>query len=175
MSGDALKERAAALMIGGMVGDISPDLQRLSLMLYRLLAEGDVSIHDDRDVSQPWGILGGKPGAVSKKFLIRKDGEKTPLPAKIDNVRVRPGDRIVFCTAGGGGWGDPLERDPIWVRNDVARKLVSIELAHSDYGVVLEGAEIVVAHRASQDLREGMRRNRKALPMFDFGDRRGSK
>ena len=143
--------------------------------IYRLLAEGDVSIHDDRDVSQPWGILGGKPGAVSKKFLIRKDGEKTPLPAKIDNVRVRPGDRIVFCTAGGGGWGDPLERDPIWVRNDVARKLVSIELAHSDYGVVLEGAEIVVDHRASQDLREGMRRNRKALPMFDFGDRRGSK
>ena len=143
--------------------------------IYRLLAEGDVSIHDDRDVSQPWGILGGKPGAVSKKFLIRGDGEQTPLPSKIDNVRVRPGDSIVFCTAGGGGWGDPLARDPIWVRNDVARKLVSIELARSDYGVVLEGAELVVDRRASQDLREGMKRNRKALPMFDFGERRGAK
>ncbi len=142
--------------------------------VYRLLAEGDVSIHDDRDVSQPWGILGGKPGAVSKKFLIRTDGEKTPLPSKIDNVRVRPGDRIVFCTAGGGGWGDPLERDPIWVRNDVARRLVSVELARSDYGIVLEGAELTVDRRASQDLREGMRRNRKTLPMFDFGARRGA-
>jgi len=40
VNSDALKERAAALMIGGLVGDISPDLQRLSLMLYRLLAEG---------------------------------------------------------------------------------------------------------------------------------------
>ncbi|MDP6831689.1 MAG: hydantoinase B/oxoprolinase family protein [Alphaproteobacteria bacterium] len=142
--------------------------------VYRLLAEGDVSIHDDRDVSQPWGILGGKPGAVSNKFLIRADGEKTPLPSKIDNVRVRPGDRIVFCTAGGGGWGDPLERDPVWVRNDVARRLVSIELARSDYGVVLEGADLSVDRRASQDLRDGMRRNRRALPMFDFGERRGA-
>ncbi len=143
--------------------------------IYRLLAEGDVSIHDDRDVSQPWGILGGKPGAVSEKFLIRTDGEKTPLPSKIDNVRVRPGDRIVFRTAGGGGWGDPLERDPVWVRNDVARKLVSIELARSDYGIVLEGAGLVVDRPASQDLRDGMRRSRKALPMFDFGERRGAK
>ena len=143
--------------------------------IYRLLAGGDVSIHDDRHLSQPWGILGGRPGTVSEKWLIQKDGEKTPLPSKIDNVRVRPGDRIVFCTAGGGGWGDPLERDPTWVRNDVARRLLSAEKARVEYGVVLAGAGLTVDRRASQDLREGMRRNRKPLPLFDFGERRSNR
>ena len=147
--------------------------------VYHLLAEGDVSIHDDRHISQPWGILGGKPGAVSHKWLITKDGEKSPLASKIDNVRVRPGDRIVFCTAGGGGWGDPLERDFGAVRNDVARRLVSPEAARNEYGVVLQGsingADLSVDRRASEDLREGMRRNRKALPLFDFGERRGTR
>ena len=143
--------------------------------IYRLLAGGDVSIHDDRHLSQPWGILGGRPGTVSEKWLIQKDGEKTPLPSKIDNVRVRPGDRIVFCTAGGGGWGDPLERDPTWVRNDVARRLLSAEKARGEYGVVLAGAGLTVDRRASQDLREGMRRNRKPLPLFDFGERRSNR
>ena len=142
--------------------------------IYHLLAEGDVSIHDDRHLSQPWGILGGRPGAVSEKWLIRKDGEKSLLPSKIDNVRVRPGDRVVFCTAGGGGWGDPLERDPTWVRKDVARRLLTAEKARADYGVVLEGADPTVDRRATQDLRDGMRRNRKQLPLFDFGERRRS-
>jgi len=142
--------------------------------VYHLLAEGDVSIHDDRHESQPWGILGGKPGAVSAKWLIRKDGEKSPLPSKIDNVRVQPGDRIVFCTAGGGGWGDPLERDPVRVRNDVARRLLSAASARDDYGIVLQGGDVAIDHRATRDLREGMKRNRRPPPMFDFGARRGN-
>ncbi|MFP6705594.1 MAG: hydantoinase B/oxoprolinase family protein [Alphaproteobacteria bacterium] len=142
--------------------------------VYRLLAEGDVSIHDDRHESQPWGILGGKPGAVSAKWLIRKDGEKSPLPSKIDGVHVRPGDRIVFRTAGGGGWGDPLEREPGTVRRDVARRLLSAGSARDDYGVVLFGDDFAIDHRATQDLREGSKRNRRPLPMFDFGARRAS-
>ena len=71
--------------------------------VYRLLEHGEISIHDDRHRSQPWGILGGKPGAVSGKWLIRADGRRTPLESKVDNVKVAPGDRIVFRTAGGGG------------------------------------------------------------------------
>ncbi|MFP6773379.1 MAG: hydantoinase B/oxoprolinase family protein [Alphaproteobacteria bacterium] len=142
--------------------------------VYHLLAEGDVSIHDDRHESQPWGILGGKPGAVSAKWLITKDGDKSPLPSKIDGVHVRPGDRIVFRTAGGGGWGDPLEREPGKVRRDVARRLLSAGSARDDYGVVLFGDDFAIDHRATQDLRDGGKRNRRPLPMFDFGARRAS-
>jgi N-methylhydantoinase B len=140
--------------------------------IYLLLEEGDISIHDDRHVSQPWGILGGRPGGCSEKWLVRKDGTRKPLESKIDNVRVRAGDRVIFRTAGGGGWGDPLERDALRTRNDVARKLMSESKAREDYGVVLTGADRSVDHRATDELRAGMRRNRKTPKLFDFGERK---
>jgi N-methylhydantoinase B len=142
--------------------------------IYLLLEDGDVSIHDDRHLTQPWGILGGQPGACSEKWLVRKDGARQKLPAKVDNVRVRAGDRVIFRTAGGGGWGDPLERDPQRVRNDVARELMSAEKAREDYGVVLSGAGLELDRRATEELREGMRRKRKPLKLFDFGERRAA-
>jgi N-methylhydantoinase B len=140
--------------------------------IYLLLEEGDISIHDDRHVSQPWGILGGRPGGCSEKWLVRKDGTREPLASKIDNVRVRSGDRVIFRTAGGGGWGDPLERDPLRTRNDVARKLMSESKAREGYGVVLTGPDLAVDHRATDELRTSMRRNRKPPKLFDFGERK---
>ena len=136
-----------------------------------MLEDGEISIHDDRHLTQPWGILGGQPGGCSEKVLVRSDGGRESLPSKVDNVKVRSGDRIVFRTAGGGGWGDALEREPKKVRNDVARKLLSAEAAKEHYGVVLVGDPLDVDNRATQDLRESMRRNRKPLPVFDFGER----
>jgi len=87
---------------------------------------------------------------------------------------VRAGDRIIFRTAGGGGWGEPIERDPTRVRNDVARKLLSTERARQDYGVVLSGPQFELDHRATDELRESMQRKRKPRQLFDFGGRRGA-
>ncbi len=140
--------------------------------IFLLLEEGDVSIHDDRHLSQPWGILGGRPATCSEKWLVRKDGTREPLASKVDNVRVYPGDRVIFRTAGGGGWGDPLERDPMRTRNDVARKLMSEAKAREQYGVVLTGPRLELDHRATDDLRESMKRNRKTPKLFDFGERK---
>ena len=140
--------------------------------IYLLLEEGDISIHDDRHISQPWGILGGRPGGCSEKWLVRKDGTRRPLESKIDNVRVYAGDRVIFRTAGGGGWGDPMERDALRTRNDVARKLMSEAKAREEYGVVLTGPDLVVDHRATDELRASMRRNRKTPKLFDFGERK---
>ena len=142
--------------------------------IFYFLEEGDISIHDDRHDTQPWGILGGRPAACSEKWLVRKDGSREPLPSKIDNVRVRNGDRVIFRTAGGGGWGDPLERDPVRTRNDVARKLMSATKAREDYGVVLIGDRFDIDRRATDELRDGMRRNRKTPKLFDFGERRAN-
>jgi N-methylhydantoinase B len=140
--------------------------------IFLLLEEGDISIHDDRHVSQPWGILGGRPGACSEKWLVRKDGTREPLASKIDNVHVHAGDRVIFRTAGAGGWGDPLERDPMRTRNDVARKLMSETKAREEYGVVLTGARLDLDRRATDELRDGMKRNRKTPKLFDFGERK---
>ena len=138
--------------------------------IYRLLEHGEISIHDDRHRSQPWGILGGKPGAVSEKWLIRADGRRTPLESKVDNVKVAPGDRIVFRTAGGGGWGDPLERDPARVRADVRRKLMSAPAAEREYGVVLSADALDLDAAATEQRRESIRRSRGPLPTYDFGE-----
>ena len=138
--------------------------------VYRLLEHGEISIHDDRQRSQPWGILGGKPGAVSGKWLIRADGRKTPLESKVDNVKVAPGDRIVFRTAGGGGWGDPLERDPARVRADVRRRLMSAQAAEREYGVVLTADTLELDTSATEEKRDSIRRSRGPLPTYDFGE-----
>ena len=142
--------------------------------VYRVLEPGDVSIHDDRHESQPWGILGGEPGACSEKWIVRGDNDPEPLPSKIDNVKVEAGDRIIFRTAGGGGWGDPLERDPKRVRNDVARRLMSEKKAREAYGVVLTGRKLELDLRATTDLRESMKQSRQPLELFDFGERKTS-
>jgi N-methylhydantoinase B len=125
-------------------------------------------------LTQPWGILGGRPAACSEKWLVRKDGSRQPLPSKVDNVRVYAGDRVIFRTAGGGGWGDPLERDPMRTRNDVARKLMTETKAREDYGVVLTGAGLDVDRRATDEQRDSMKRNRKTPKLFEFGERRAN-
>jgi N-methylhydantoinase B len=142
--------------------------------IFYILEDGEISIHDDRHDTQPWGILGGRPAACSEKWLLRKDGSREPLPSKVDNVRVRAGDRVIFRTAGGGGWGDPLERDPLRTRNDVARKLMSATKAREEYGVVLTGDGLDVDRKATEELRDSMRRNRKTPKLFDFGERRAN-
>ncbi len=142
--------------------------------IYLLLEPGVISISDDRHASAPWGILGGKAGACSQKWLQREGGEREALPAKADNIRVGAGDRVIFRTAGAGGWGDPLKRDVERVRADVARRLVSPAKARDDYGVMLVGSRLEVDQRATEALREKQRRSRKPLELFDHGERRGA-
>lgn len=77
---------------------------------YEFLEAGQVSIHNDRWLTYPWGANGGTPGGRSRKELLRKDGSRELLPSKCDRIQVQPGDVLHFDTWGGGGWGDPLAR-----------------------------------------------------------------
>ena len=137
--------------------------------IYRILEPGEVSIHDDRHQSHPWGILGGKPGACSAKWLIQGDSGRKPLPSKVDHVEVYPGDKIIFQTAGAGGWGDPLERGNEAVRKDVVRRLVSIEVAREAYGVVLDPVTLQTETKETEALRQRIRSTRGVPTVFDFG------
>ena len=134
-----------------------------------MLAAGKVSIHDDREVVPPWGINGGLHGGTSSKWVI-KAGEETPerIPSKIDNLKVEPGDRVVFKTAGSGGWGDPLDRDAATVARDVRYGLVSRDQAENAYGVVLT-AQNLPDEAASATLRQKAKEKRGEPPAFDFG------
>jgi len=137
--------------------------------VYRFLSDGRITYQDDRAHTFPYGVAGGKPGASSKKTLIRTDGEEIDLPSKVRDVPVFAGDQLVFETAGAGGVGDPLERDPESVAKDVRWNLVSPEAAADDYGVVV-GDEGVVDAAATESRREEIRGSRGELPGFDHGD-----
>ena len=137
--------------------------------VYRFEADGEIAIHDDRERSQPWGILGGLPGETSSKTLVRTNGESVSLPSKISCVEVRKGDKLIYDTAGGGGWKNPLDRPVELVQADVQRKLVSVEKAHDDYGVVVSAETCDVDTVATEMLRKRIRQDRGDTGKFTFG------
>lgn len=136
-------------------------------MTYRFLHEGTVSIHDDRWFIPPWGVNGGLPAKRSRKTIERADGALEVIGAKIDNVAVNNGDLLHYVTWGGGGWGDPLERDAELVAKEVRQGLVSQNGAR-DYGVVVSG-DGALDGAATQTLRDKMRSERGEIGLFNFG------
>jgi N-methylhydantoinase B len=139
-------------------------------VVYEFLVETEVAVMDDRWLTSPWGINGGKPGERGRRYLIRRGSdERTPLPAKVDHVMVGEGDQLVFRTWGGGGWGDPLTRPIELVQRDVARQFVSPEKAERDYGVVIDRVTGTVDVGSSTALRQRMVDERDELPAYDFG------
>jgi N-methylhydantoinase B len=128
---------------------------------------GEISIHDDRWLTYPWGVKGGQPAKRGWKKLVRADGSEQILPAKIDGIHVGPGDRLIFATWGGGGWGDPLERDLDAIAYDLEVGLITpAKLA--DYGVVLDAAG-TIDQIATASQRGALRDARGAVPPFTFG------
>jgi N-methylhydantoinase B len=134
---------------------------------YRLLEPGEISIHDDRWLTYPWGVNGGLPGARSRKVLLRKDGTEELLPSKVDRIKVEEGDLLVYDTWGGGGCGDPLEREVERVLFDVDAGLVTREGARR-YGVVVRD-DLTVDAKATTALRAQMRAERGPVQLFDRG------
>jgi N-methylhydantoinase B len=130
------------------------------------LSEGQIGIHDERWLVYPWGVLGGQVGMRSTKRLVRIDGSEEWLPSKCDGIKVQVGDVLYFNTWGGGGWGDPLERDSALVLADVKRVLGTVEGA-LDYGVVIKDA--IVDEAATTALRDKMRGERDEITVFNSG------
>ncbi len=133
---------------------------------YEMLEAGEVSIHDDRWLTYPWGVNGGEPGMRSTKRLVRRDGSEENIPSKCDRIAVEPGDILHFNTWGGGGWGDPLKRDAALVLRDVKRGLVTEEGAKR-YGVVISKGKL--DEKATEKRRKEMARTRGETALFDRG------
>lgn len=134
---------------------------------YRFLNDGQIAIHDDRWLTYPWGVNGGAPGMRSTKILIRADGREETLPAKCEGIEVKNGDILYFNTWGGGGWGDPLKREPQLVLDDINRSLVSVKGAAA-YGLVIND-DMSIDQAATSTLRAQMASKRGDVQLFDFG------
>jgi N-methylhydantoinase B len=105
----------------------------------RLLSEdAEYSVTCDRAIIPPWGIVGGESGAPILNYLTGADGETVEFQlGKVSSHPMREGDLVVMQAAGGGGYGDPLEREPEAVAADVLDGYVTRERAERVYGVVL--------------------------------------
>jgi N-methylhydantoinase B/oxoprolinase/acetone carboxylase alpha subunit len=94
-------------------------------------------VRSDRRVHPPYGLDGGGAGAVSANVLRHGDGREETLAAMVSTV-IEAGDVFHHRTAGGGGFGEPLERDPAAVAVDVVDEKVSRVAARERYGVVVQ-------------------------------------
>ncbi len=96
----------------------------------------EVHYSSDGTINRALGARGGLPGAAADQRLRRRDGSVEPLPPW-GPVVLEPGEVIVSVSGAGGGYGDPLERDPERVAMDVRERWISTRRAREVYGVAL--------------------------------------
>ena len=132
-------------------------------MKVRNLVEGKWNFERTRrSKCPPWGIAGGTAGEPGGN-LLKLPGEKAFKWITGANIPVPLNSQAIVRTGGGGGWGDPLERDAALVAADAAEGLISRRAARELYGVVLQGS-MALDESATQRLRDQLRSRRKARP-----------
>lgn len=118
-----------------------------------------VVVSCDGQVYPPQGVRGGHAGPPAATYKIGRDGREEKLPGVV-TCRLEPGEWIRGVDAGGGGYGNPLERDPARVLRDVRERWETAERAHEIYGVVLSGSAdddtLAVDEAATQARRRAM-------------------
>jgi N-methylhydantoinase B len=110
----------------------------------------------DRRKFPPWGLLGGGDGRPARYTAMSVDGSVRDLPSKT-TFKVRAGEVVTYETCGGGGYGDPLSRDPKLVLQDVVEEKVSPERARDAYGVVIDATALRIDAEATRRLRRERR------------------
>jgi N-methylhydantoinase B len=126
----------------------------------------------DRSILGCWGLKGGKAGKPFRVTVDPGGPAERHLEGLVDDEPIPAGTLVRIDTTGGGGWGDPLEREPELVALDVIQGKVSIESARDDYGVVgiqNDADAFEVDPSATDTQREKLRRLRGFVPFFDRG------
>jgi N-methylhydantoinase B len=104
---------------------------------YRLQTDASLYLWFERSKTPAWGLEGGRDARGPQVVVRHSDGSEQTL-LKVNNLPLEAGSVVTTYTGGGGGYGDPLERDPERVRRDVLAGYVTREGAERDYGVVLD-------------------------------------
>jgi len=98
---------------------------------------------------------GGLPGSCNHIVIIR-DGEVIWDGGRVFNFKLKKGDIVSIRSGGSGGWGNPLERDPVRVAEDYKNGLISLDVAKNIYGVVINPQTNEIDFEATRKLREKM-------------------
>ena len=138
----------------------------------RMLEDGYFMSIADRSILSCWGVNGGRAGRPFQVTIDPGGPAQREVDALADGEPVPAGTLIRIRTTGGGGWGDPLVREPGLVAQDVRWRKVSVAAAAADYGVVLTGQDddVAVDVEATRLLRAEMAAARPPdAPFFDRG------
>src|SRR5438309_7021854 len=139
---------------------------------FRVLRDSAFLCVADRAILSCWGLRGGKASAPFRVTIDPGGPNERVLPGLVDDEPIPAGTLVRVETTGGGGWGDPLERQPELVALDVLQGKVSARSAREDYGIVLAtnaDGEPRVEAAATTTLRERLRSSRGPQPLFDRG------
>jgi N-methylhydantoinase B len=132
-----------------------------------------VSHRGDRHYTAPWGLFGGHPAPSWHSTIVRREGGRESIPAKLV-FTLRKGDQLHMFGTGGAGYGDPLQRPAQDVRRDVLDRKVSLEHAREAYGTVIDVRSLDVDEHATTRLRAELADKRGAITwVFDRGGERG--
>ncbi len=137
----------------------------------RMLEDAYFMCIADRSILSCWGVKGGRAGQPFQVTIDPGGPNERHMDGLVDDEPVAVGEVIRIRTTGGGGWGDPLERDLDLVRRDVRWGKVSRQAAERDYGVVITGpaATPSVDEAASVARRARLRDDRGEVAFFDRG------
>jgi N-methylhydantoinase B len=139
---------------------------------FRPLADSYFLSVADRSILSCWGLAGGRAGQPFRVTVDPGGPRERILPGLVDDEPIPAGTLVRVETTGGGGWGDPLEREPSLVVLDVVQGKVSAQAAREDYGVVLvagPGGETHDDADGTAALRGRLRALRGRPPFFDRG------
>jgi N-methylhydantoinase B len=114
---------------------------------YAPMSPVNLGIQAGRHVHAPQGLFGGKPGAKAQFLINGVPGNPYGL------TQLNLGDVVMIDAAGGGGCGNPLEREPEMVELDIMEGHVSLEKAREDYGVAIDSKTFKIDTKATKKLR----------------------
>jgi N-methylhydantoinase B len=140
----------------------------------RTLVDGHYLCNVERTSFGCFGVNGGMAGLPGATIINPDTPDERRIVYSQEAVPVKAGDLIRLLTPGGGGWGDPLARDPQSVRLDVAQRLVTLESAERDHGVALTKVDDLervyeVDEKATAKLRDAIAGKREPLKLINRG------
>ena len=117
----------------------------------------------DRTKFGAYGLKGGKTGATGKWSIITKDGKIKPMSkhgGKVTKLKLKSGDTLKLETPSGGGYGNPLERDPEEILKDVKNDFFNIEYAKDKYSVVIDSHTFTIKKKETESIRNKLKSNK---------------
>ncbi len=137
---------------------------------FTVTADTVVSEHGDREEVTPYGLAGGTNGGPAKLILNKGRSGETNLGVFVAGLKVKKGDHLTFYSNGGGGYGNPLEREPKLVLEDVIDGYISLEKARNVYGVAINVLdEDTLQYEVDEDETRRLRQSLEGKDLFKRG------